>query len=744
MGKTVKYTLALILSLLLMVGLFVSCTPDDPIDLSTLYLLNVTSKEMKVGEVDSLMVLDGSDGERTFRTTWSSSDPTVVEVKDIGMLEALKPGTAVITATVSFTGTEDVLELKCNITVVDSTVHLTSIAFDQAESTHSVNETVFLNLIFTPTNATNKKVTYSSSDDNIVTVIQSSGIAVTRNEGTAVITAVSEDGSLEAKRTIVVVNPTDKIESLKLSRSTLTLMEGKTSTLTATVTPSTENPTIIWTSDNEKVATVENGTVRAIKEGTATITATINDVVTQKVATCKVTVYEEEVEIKATGVSFNKDKIVVMKSTTEEIKFVATVTPSNTTQKGSWSCSDKTAVSINSSTGVITINPEIEFGSSEEREVTITYTIGSVKGSGVLVIMNDEIVEPPTEEPTEPATEEPTEPSTEEPTEPSTEEPTEPPTEPPTEDPDPSGVKTTIVVEADNHKLSSGAEVVKGTVMTVTIQFPASVSQDVYSTMDFSLVADEAGVVYISEGANRYTFTVTALSEGTVKLTAKVTDTLGMLTIKDSTFNLTIVPPTNTIQNPASNISLSTTSTKMQSGNEKSITATLTPSSGELTDDVVIWTTSKPGVATLKEDSTPSEMNVAKNTIVAVGPGTCTITAKLKSNGAIVAVCNVTVTGTAEIIGNNIYMYPNSTYVLKSSISGLTDIQFELPTMQGVSFTITNESVLIIVEEDAPVSNGAIIIKGTQGGDSVQDVFNLFIRELPSTNYVKGYSGLTI
>ena len=80
-----------------------------------------------------------------------------------------------------------------------------------------------------------------------------------------------------------------EVEGISLDRNTLTLQEGSSYTLTATITPTdATNKLITWTSDNENVATVSNGRVVAKSSGTATITATTSD--GEHTATCKVTV----------------------------------------------------------------------------------------------------------------------------------------------------------------------------------------------------------------------------------------------------------------------------------------------------------------------------------------------------------------------------------------------------------------------------------------------------------------------
>ncbi len=85
---------------------------------------------------------------------------------------------------------------------------------------------------------------------------------------------------------------TVNVTGVSLNKTTTTLQVGKTTTLTATVTPNNAtNKDVIWTSSNDAVATVENGVVTAKSAGTATITVTTED--GQKTATCVVTVKEQ-------------------------------------------------------------------------------------------------------------------------------------------------------------------------------------------------------------------------------------------------------------------------------------------------------------------------------------------------------------------------------------------------------------------------------------------------------------------
>ena len=81
-----------------------------------------------------------------------------------------------------------------------------------------------------------------------------------------------------------------EVASVTLNKTEITLEEGGEGTLTATVNPeNATDKTVSWTSSNEAVSTVLNGKVKAVKEGTATVTAKAG----AKTAECKVTVTKQ-------------------------------------------------------------------------------------------------------------------------------------------------------------------------------------------------------------------------------------------------------------------------------------------------------------------------------------------------------------------------------------------------------------------------------------------------------------------
>ena len=156
-------------------------------------------------------------------------------------------------------------------------------------------ESTTLNAIITPENATDKSVTWSSSDD-IVASVDASGLVTAIKAGTATITATTSNG-LTASCTVTVKAKSAGIEgdngesanAITLSISEWTGNEGESFSITATISPNdATDKSVTWSSSDSSVASVDaSGKVTAIKHGTAIITAATANGLT---ATCIVTV----------------------------------------------------------------------------------------------------------------------------------------------------------------------------------------------------------------------------------------------------------------------------------------------------------------------------------------------------------------------------------------------------------------------------------------------------------------------
>lgn len=230
------------------------------------------------------------------------------------------------------------------------------------------NET--LSATISPQDATNQKLVWSSSDTEIATVDETGNVkAISR--GKATITATSgADALITATSTVIVEDGLLEVESLALDKTEAEINIGETLTLVANVTPA--EAIVIWSSDNEEVATVdENGNVTGVAEGTATITAQAGD----KTVICTITV-----NVPVDGIALNFEKITV--ETGDEFVIGYTISPENATDKNvTWTSSNEE---------IATIDENGKFTAMAAGDVTITATAGKAKASCTITVVAPE------------------------------------------------------------------------------------------------------------------------------------------------------------------------------------------------------------------------------------------------------------------------------------------------------------------------------------------------------------------
>ena len=211
--------------------------------------------------------------------TWTSSVPTVATVAE-GVVTGINVGTTVITAT-----THSGQKASCTVVVENATIEVTKITLNKTSLNLVKGNSETLTATVYPSDASNKTLTWKSSNSNVATV--SNGKITAVAVGTATITATANNGQ-QATCKVTVENPTVDVTKVTLNKNSLNLVKGNSETLTATVYPSdASNKTLTWKSSNSNVATVSNGKITAVAVGTATITATANN--GQK-ATCTVNI----------------------------------------------------------------------------------------------------------------------------------------------------------------------------------------------------------------------------------------------------------------------------------------------------------------------------------------------------------------------------------------------------------------------------------------------------------------------
>jgi uncharacterized protein YjdB len=228
---------------------------------------------------------------------WTSSDESVATVDATGVVVAVSAGEADITASV----TDSEMSAVCKVTVKVAAKDIT-VPDNLDVKLNDGNETT-VEATVSPADATDVKVSYTSTDEAVATVDKDGRVQVLQPGECDITTTLMQDGEKVTEKT-THVKAFYEVESITLDSNEGKLTVGNSHTIKATVAPEevAAETTIEWSSSNEKVATVdENGKVTAIAAGEATITAAAGE----KNATYKLTVQAKKI-VQNTSKSSNK------------------------------------------------------------------------------------------------------------------------------------------------------------------------------------------------------------------------------------------------------------------------------------------------------------------------------------------------------------------------------------------------------------------------------------------------------
>ena len=243
--------------------------------------LNKTSASLQMGESISLTTSIYPQNATNKDVVWSSSDDNVATVNK-GYVTAKKPGRATITVE-----TIDGSNLKATCSVTVNAKLASSISLNKTTAELTTGESLTLVATVKPDDATYKDVEWSSSNSSVASV--SNGKVTALAPGNVVITAKTMDGSNLSATCTVKVKPV-YVTSLSLDKESLELLVEETALLTASLYPdNATEKTVVWTSSDASVASVDEGFVKAEGAGVATITVKTTDG-TNLSASCKVKV----------------------------------------------------------------------------------------------------------------------------------------------------------------------------------------------------------------------------------------------------------------------------------------------------------------------------------------------------------------------------------------------------------------------------------------------------------------------
>ena len=158
--------------------------------------LDKTSLELTEGGTGTLIATVEPNNATNRNVTWESSNTSVATVDANGLVTAVSAGTATITATA------DGKSATCTVTVTAATVPVTGVTMNKTSTSLYVGDTETLTATVAPDNATNRAVTWASSNPSVAKV--ENGVVTALACGTAVITATTQDGNHTATCAVTV------------------------------------------------------------------------------------------------------------------------------------------------------------------------------------------------------------------------------------------------------------------------------------------------------------------------------------------------------------------------------------------------------------------------------------------------------------------------------------------------------------------------------------------------------------
>ena len=272
---------------------FTTDTNDEPsiigVDSVTLVDANnntlSNSMNLNIGEEVTIKFLLNPSNATLKETNWTNSDSSKVSMKDsvgYALIKGIEVGSSNIEITVKdYDGNVKTDSVKVNVINSNQPVLVSSIALSPTSVTLNPNGTYKFNVTVSPSNATNKGVTWSSNDTTVVSVDQNGNIKALK-DGMAKIRVTAQDGSgkyAEASVTVESSKPTNVlVTGVSLNASTVKMYVGQSYQLIHTIKPSNAtNKGVTWSSSNTNVVSVSNGKIVGKSSGKARITVTTND-----------------------------------------------------------------------------------------------------------------------------------------------------------------------------------------------------------------------------------------------------------------------------------------------------------------------------------------------------------------------------------------------------------------------------------------------------------------------------------
>jgi uncharacterized protein YjdB len=569
--------------------------------------LSPTSLLGQVGGQGSLTATVSPSNATDKSVTWSSSNSSVATVTN-GTVNYTGVGSATITVKTN----DGNHTATANVTVSSATVSVTGVSLSPSSLSGVVGGSGSLTATVDPSNATDKSVTWSSSNSSVATV--TNGTVNYTGVGSATITVKTNDGNHTATANVTVSSATVSVTGVSLSPSSLSGVVGGSGSLTATVDPlNATDKSVTWSSSNSSVATVTNGMVNYTGVGSATITVKTND--GNHTATANVTVSSTTVSV--TGVSLSPSSLSGVVGGSGSL--TATVNPLNATDKSvTWSSSNSSVATV---------------------------TNGTVNYTGV------------------------------------------------------GSVTITVKTNDGNHTATANVTVSSATVSVTGVSLcPSSLSGVVGGSGSLTATVNPSNATDKSVTWSSSNSSVATVTNGTVNYTGVGSATITVKTNDGNhtaTANVTVSSATVSV----TGVSLSPSSLSGVVGGSGSLTATVNPSNA--TDKSVTWSSSNSSVAT-----------VMNGTVNYTGVGSATITAKT-NDGNYTATCAVTIVdipdGVEAVVDETLSVWGagNALYIKSSSEEGTVFVY-------SISGKLVKAVLYYVGELRVQLSSGVYVVRTDQ------------------------------
>ncbi len=304
-------------------------------------LIQKENKENTFLNIDSIVIEQYgkfylNDVSLDNKITWTTLDDNIVTVDEYGVVIGKNIGNTKIVAT-NVNGVNKLID----VTVQSSKKNLKNVYINEEKVELNVGDKKDLILTFSPNDATNQSINWSTSNSRVAIV--DNGKIIAKGIGEATITALSNDKKISDSVKVVVKKEDNVIkeESITLSKNDTILNIGQTDYIIASVSPdNVTNKNVTWYSENTNVATVSDGMIIAKRAGSTKIVAkSLNN----KTAVVNVKVNQVPVE----SLELSNESITLNKNQTKSL--IATIKPNNASNKSiKWSSSDTKIATVDS------------------------------------------------------------------------------------------------------------------------------------------------------------------------------------------------------------------------------------------------------------------------------------------------------------------------------------------------------------------------------------------------------------